>query len=87
MADYTDKIDALLEHATSLGFTEQDFAELAIAAADQSGASIDEQAQIELILGLALDECADCGGSTGPNAPSPHECVTKREADQSASSK
>lgn len=77
MADYTGKIDALLEHATSLGFTEQDLAELAIAAADQSGASVDEQAQIELILGLAVDECADCGGSTGPEAPSPHECVTK----------
>jgi hypothetical protein len=23
---------------------------------------------------LGLDECADCGASTGPEAPSPHEC-------------
>ncbi len=24
---------------------------------------------------LDLDECADCGGSTAPGTPDPHECV------------
>jgi hypothetical protein len=50
MADYTDKVDALLRHATSLGFTEQDFADLALAAADQSGTSVKEQRKIAAIL-------------------------------------
>lgn len=75
MADYTDKIDALLSLATELGFTEQDFAELAIAAADQAGADADQQHEIEIVLGLALDECANCGGSTAPGSPDPHECA------------
>lgn len=35
--DYTAKVDALLAHAAELGFSEDDFADLAVAAADQSG--------------------------------------------------
>lgn len=49
---YTSKIDQLLETATLLGFTEQDFAELAVAAADQSGASILEQERVAKALGI-----------------------------------
>lgn len=43
---YTKKIDTLLEYAASLRFAEQDFAELALAAADQAGASVEEQKRI-----------------------------------------
>ena len=50
MSEYTTKIDRLFAFATTLGFTEQDFADLAIAAADQSGATKDEQDRIASIL-------------------------------------
>jgi len=36
---YTPKVDRLFDVAVELGFTEQDFADLALAAADQSGAA------------------------------------------------
>ena len=49
---YTRKIDQLLETATSLGFTEQAFAELAVAASDQSGASVLEQKRVAKALGI-----------------------------------
>ena len=48
--DYTAKVDALLEHATALGFTAQDFADLVLAAADQAGASREEQDQIARVV-------------------------------------
>jgi hypothetical protein len=50
---YTPKIDKLLSVATELGFTEQDFADLALAAADQSGASLAEQVRIAEVLGIS----------------------------------
>lgn len=53
MPDYTDKVDRLLAVATTLGFTEQDFADLALAAADQAGASSIEQSEIAGALGVA----------------------------------
>lgn len=49
---YTSMIDKLLERATELGFTEQDFAELALVAADQAGGTLDEQARIATVLGI-----------------------------------
>lgn len=49
---YTPKIDKLLTVATDLGFTEQDFADLALAAADQSGATVTEQKSIAKVLGI-----------------------------------
>lgn len=48
--DYTEKVDALLAHAASLGFTEEDFADLALAAADQAGVSARAQDRISIIL-------------------------------------
>lgn len=51
--DYTAKVDALLAHAAKLGFTERDFADLVIAAADQAGAAPNVQQKIaNLIDGL-----------------------------------
>lgn len=49
---YTPPVDALLAHAASLGFTEQDFADLALAAADQAGADGEEQHRIARILNV-----------------------------------
>lgn len=49
---YTPKIDKLLSVATELGFDAQDFADLALAAADQSGADLGEQARIASVLGI-----------------------------------
>lgn len=57
---YSPKIDKLLSVATELGFTEEDFADLAIAAADQSGASLSVQLQIANCLGIPF--CPACGG-------------------------
>lgn len=51
-ADYTAKVDALFAHAAKLGFTEQDFADLAVAAADQAGADLADQRHIAQLLGV-----------------------------------
>jgi len=62
---YTHKVDDLLKIATELGFSEQDFADLALAAADQSGATAKEQVCIAQVLGIqtwAERECATCIG-------------------------
>lgn len=54
--DYTVKVDALLDRCGSLGFDESDFADLAIAALDQAGASVEFQADVRLHLNLKLSE-------------------------------
>jgi hypothetical protein len=60
---YTPKIDKLLLVTTELGFTEQDFADLALAAADQSGATLTEQSLIAAVLGIpSWDERAKVRG-------------------------
>jgi hypothetical protein len=46
--DYSPKINSLLSHAT--GWTPEDFAKLAIAAADQAGMSGDDQAELRSML-------------------------------------
>lgn len=43
---YANKIEALLANAPPLGFTESDFAELAIAALDQAGIPADLQSSV-----------------------------------------
>ena len=63
---YTPKIDKLLSVATELGFDAQDFADLALAAADQSGANLAEQVRIASALGIQLyppgwPRCPACG--------------------------
>lgn len=55
--EYTAKVDALLAHAHD--FTEQDFTDLAVAAADQAGLSATEQAVLRALL---APKCSDCGG-------------------------
>jgi hypothetical protein len=62
---YTPKIDKLLSVATELGFTEQDFADLALAAADQSGANLAEQVRIAEVLGLSLERSLVVTAKTG----------------------
>lgn len=44
------KVDALLVRAVELGFTESDFVALALAAADQAGATTKNQKRIADIL-------------------------------------
>lgn len=56
---YTPKIDQLLSVATDLGFTEQDFADLALAAADQSGATLAEQTRVATTLGILMWEARE----------------------------
>ncbi|MGN6107828.1 MAG: hypothetical protein ACTHU0_22160 [Kofleriaceae bacterium] len=52
MAEYTDKIDALLRHAR--GWSAEEFADLAIAAADQAGADAGQQATMKALLDTAV---------------------------------
>ncbi len=61
--DYTAKVDALLDGHISIdsSWTTSDFAELAIAAADQAGLSAKEQSKLRDLL--APDECSGCGAS------------------------
>jgi hypothetical protein len=63
--NYTAKIDQLLAVATQLGFTEQDFADLALAAADQSGATTTEQACIAQTLGIQTWTQRECATYVG----------------------
>lgn len=63
---YTQKVDQLLKVATELSFTEADFADLALAAADQSGVTVAEQASIDSALGIRYfppdwPRCPSCG--------------------------
>lgn len=47
---YTLRVIAALDHCATLGFTEQDFADLALAAADQAMCSLEKQEQIRAII-------------------------------------
>jgi hypothetical protein len=51
---YTTKINSLLALATELDFTEEDFIGLALAAADQAGATLTEQMRVASALGVPM---------------------------------
>jgi hypothetical protein len=51
---YTTKIDRLLALAADLDFTEEDFLGLALAAADQAGATLAEQMRVADALGVPM---------------------------------
>lgn len=69
-AGYTQKLEQLFDLATQLGFTEDDFAALACAAADQSGASAAESDKIADILGV---DWADVIGKPQQAEPRAHD--------------
>lgn len=50
-----DRVNRLLDYCAELGFEERDFADLAVAAADQADSTIVEQAAIRGILDAATD--------------------------------
>jgi hypothetical protein len=56
----TSKAEAVIEVTDGRSFTEHDFAELALLAADQAGASLEAQTKIKALLDAALDRC-QCG--------------------------
>lgn len=51
------KAEAVIEVTDGRSFTEHDFAELALLAADQAGAPAATQTQIKALLDAALDRC------------------------------
>lgn len=82
MPAYTEKVDALLVRAVELGFTEQDFADLCMAAADQAGVTVGEHRtlgeMIVFMFKMAHDrKCHRCGESIGDrheDDPRSHAC-------------
>lgn len=66
MPEYTNKVDILMRHAASLGFTELTFAHLCIAAADQAG--MDEDEQSDLKNKLICSVCERAIGNYGATA-------------------
>lgn len=59
MPEYTNKVDAVLDHAKD--FTRRDFLELALAALDQYGLDAASQESVRLLVGK-LERCTNCGG-------------------------
>ena len=57
----TFKIEQLLESATKLGFTKHDFADLALVAAQRSGAAVTAQRSVARSLGIRLSAPHDQG--------------------------
>lgn len=64
--DYTPKVDALLEHCAALGFTERDFADLAVAAADQAGMSAKDGVDLRAMLAMDCENCTQPIGAYRP---------------------
>lgn len=52
MPAYTDKIDRVFQFAAQLGFTERDYARMAVAAADQAMTQVHDQDEIAKRVGL-----------------------------------
>lgn len=74
MAEYTNKVDAVLDHAKD--FTRRDFLDLAIAALDQYGLDAVSQESVRLLVGK-LERCTNCGGKVdGYEADARDEKVT-----------
>lgn len=52
MAQYTNKIDQVFELCAHLGFTQRDYARMAVAAADQALVKISDQDEIAHLCGI-----------------------------------